>query len=275
MNPTFEYPPYAGNEPPYYVQRDANAFILSLWSMFQWHKLKLEAEAVGIYGTLGNMSTSGGIHDRDPFDDPVTILQWGFALESSYAFLHDSLVVGLNAGMASGDDAPGFGLRPAAQGAADPEPGDFDGRQYGGCLEYDGDGNCTDYDTTIENYRFDADYHVDMILFREVLGTVTDAIYVKPHITYYITEGLGVRGAVIQSFAHYASSTPGNSNILGTEADAHLFYESDDGFYAGVAYGILFPWQGLSHRPEIALSDEKYRDAKFAQTIQGIFAVLF
>jgi len=276
MNPILDYPPYSGDEPPFYVLRDANAFILSMWGMFQWHKLKLEAEAVGLYGTLGNMSTSGGIHDRDPYNDPVTIMQWGFALESSYAFLHDSLVVGFNGGMASGDDSPGWGLRPAAQGAANPDPGDFDGRQYGGCVgEFDADGNCTEYDTDITNYRFDADYHVDLILFREVLGTVTDAIYLKPHITYYITEGLGVRGAVIQSFSHYASSTPGNSNILGTEVDAHLFYESDDGFYAGIAYGILFPWQGMSHRQEVALSDEKFREAKFAQTVQGIFAVMF
>ena len=76
-------------------------------------KLKIEAEAVGIYGSIGNMSTSGGITDRDAYADPVSIMQYGFAIESSYKFLHDALVVGFDAGMASGDDAPGFGLRPA------------------------------------------------------------------------------------------------------------------------------------------------------------------
>lgn len=275
MSPSFPYGELASDQPGTYVRRDANAFILSLWGMFQWRKLKLEAEAVGMYGTIGNMSTSGGITAEDVYSDPITILQWGFALEGSYSFLHDSLIVGLNLGMASGDDAPGFGLRPAAQGATDPEPGDFDGRQYGACLEFRDDGSCARYDTDITNFKFDPDYHVDLILFREVLGTVTDAIYLKPNVTYYITEGLGVNGAVIQSFSHYASSTPGNSNLLGTELNAHLFYQSDDGFVAGLAYGILFPWQGLSHRKELALSSENFREAKFAQTVQGLFAVQF
>lgn len=275
MSPSFPYGEQPSSEPSMYVVRDANAFILSTWGMFQWRKLKIEAEAVGIYGSIGNMSTSGGISDRDAYADPVTIMQYGFALESSYKFLHDALVVGFDAGMASGDDAPGFGLRPAARGTKNPEPGDFDGRQYGGCLALADDGSCASYDVDISNFKFDPDYHVDLILFREVLGTVTDAIYLKPHISYKITDGLGIKGALVQSFAEFASSTPGNSNLLGTEADLHLYYQSEDGYYAGLAYGALFPWQGLSHRSEVALSDESLRDAKFAHTVQGIFAVQF
>jgi len=263
------------DQPADYVVRNANIFTLSLWGMFQWNKLKVEAEAVGRYGSIGNSVLAGGIGAKDPYRDPITMLQWGFALESSYKFLHDSLVVGLDGGMASGDDAPGFGIRPSSN--ANPQGGDLDGRQYGGCLEYktDGSGACAKYDVSVENYRFNPDYHIDLILFREVLGTVSDAIYVKPNLTYFITEGLGLRGAVIQSFAHYASSTPGNSNLLGTEANAFLFYQSEDGFYAGVAYGFLYPWAGMSHRKEVDLSSEALREAKFAQTIQGIFGVVY
>ena len=35
-------------------------------------------------------------------------------------------------------------------------------------------------DATIDNFRFHPDYHVDLILWRRIIGQVTDAIYVKP-----------------------------------------------------------------------------------------------
>jgi hypothetical protein len=34
-------------------------------------------------------------------------------------------------------------------------------------------------DHKITNFRFDPDYRVDMLLFREIIGTVTDALYFK------------------------------------------------------------------------------------------------
>ena len=37
-------------------------------------------------------------------------------------------------------------------------------------------------DHTVDNFRFHPDYHIDQILFREIIGTVTDAIYVRPHV---------------------------------------------------------------------------------------------
>ena len=36
-------------------------------------------------------------------------------------------------------------------------------------------------DNRIDNFRFHSDYRVDRILFREIIGTVTDAMYAKPH----------------------------------------------------------------------------------------------
>ncbi len=282
--------------PSDYVSRGASAGIGSLWARFQINKLKIEAEAVGIVGSAtGTATTSSGIStvdnrlktvvDDEVVDNALWILQGGLALESSYAFLNDQLVVGLDGGVASGDDAFGMGNRPAVKQS--PEAGDLDGQQYGDCLERgdetvtgdDGvDVNCTSVDNTITNFRFDSDYIVDMILWREILGSVTDAIYVKPHIGYYFTPQLGVRADVIYSQTIFASSAPGQQNPLGVELNARAFYANDEGFYLMPQAGFLLPLAGLNHYKDTVLSDEtspnvtsQFRNAQFAWTAQ-IFA---
>lgn len=281
-----------------YVVRNANAGIGSLWARFEWNKLKIEAEAVGIVGLIeGTATTSNGIHSvndalrtwdgNDFVDNPLWILQGGIALESSYAFLNDSLVVGFDAGIASGDDAPGFGLRSVL--VQNPRLGDFDGQQYGACLEYDANDRCTRVDNTITNFKFDPDYKVDLILFREVLGTVTDAVYAKPHVTYYITENFGVRGDILYANALFDSTPPGLESPLGVEADGTVFYGSEDGFYVMLQGGVLFPLAGLNHArdPDAPANqprgrliggqrvNERFLNAKFAYTLQALAGVQF
>ncbi|MFZ9890090.1 MAG: hypothetical protein ACO3JL_21540, partial [Myxococcota bacterium] len=284
----------------------ANAGIASTWARFEWNKLKIEAEAVGIVGLIeGTATSSNGLDavnnalrtydaESDSFvDQPLWVLQGGFALESSYAFLNDSLVVGLNGGVASGDDAPGFGLRSVL--VQNPRLGDLDGQQYGACLEFDAgpdgvvgsaDDRCIRVDNNLTNFKFDPDYQIDMILFREVLGTVTDAAYVKPHLTYYITETFGIRGDLIYSNALYDASTPGLQSPLGLEGDGTVFYGSDDGFYLMLQGGVLFPLAGLNHArdPDNASLgrlvggqrvNERFLNAQFAYTVQAYAGIQF
>ena len=273
-----------------YVVRDANAGIGSIWGLFQWDKLKIELEAVGIVGLVNGTATNSnnGLNTVDPDltttagPQPLFVLQGGAALESSYKFLNDQLVVGLDAGIASGDDAFGFGLRPVIN--QQPQAGDFDGKQYGECLETNDSGECTRVDADVTNFRFDPDYHVDLILFREILGTVTDAFYVKPNVAYYFTETLGLRGDVIYSHAIFASSTPGQQNPLGLELDVSGFYASDDGFYLMAQYGVLLPFGAFNHQVNNAgeplpingvAVDERFANAQFAQTFQLFGGVQF
>ena len=287
-NQGFDIPGYFNNTltapvaPTDYVYRGANAGIGSLWARFQIEKLKIEAEAVGVVGQVAGTSMGAGLNGNDlalrtveggdTIDNALFVLQGGFALESSYAFLNDSLVVGLDGGLASGDDAPGMGNRPGLNQT--PRTGDTEGQQYGECLEPDGS-DCTVVDNTITNFRFDSDYIVDMILWREVLGTVTDAFYVKPHIAYYFTPDLGVRADVIYSQAVFASSTPGYSNPLGVEIDLRAFYANEDGFYLMPQGGFMVPLAGLNHYKDTTLSDEKFRTAQFAWTFQLFAGVQF
>ena len=170
-----------------------------------------------------------------------------------------------------------MGLRPVIK--QKPEAGDLDGKQYGACLErgdVEVDGtDCVRVDNDVTNFRFDSDYIVDMILFREILGTVTDAFYVKPHISYAFTPDLGVRADVIYSQAIFASSTPGQQNPLGLELDAKAWYATDDGFYFMPQFGVLLPFSGLIHYKDVVLSDEKFRTAQFAWTGQLFAGVQF
>jgi uncharacterized protein (TIGR04551 family) len=300
-------PPFG---PQKYIERNANAGIASLWGRFQWQKLRIEAEAVGVIGQVdGTATTSGGLASVDTdlrtvvdgaiVDNPMFILQGGAAIESSYKFLGDALEVGLDGGLASGDDAFGMGTRPVIN--QQPKPGDLDGKQYGECLQtvaagqefvndVDGDGDvtsdsdvkdgdfvedCAVVDNNITNFRFDPDYIVDMILWREIIGTVTDAWYVKPHISYAFTPDLGVRADIIYSQAIYASSVPGLQNPLGIELDTKAWYATEDGFHLMPQLGFFLPFAGLNHFEETKLSDEKFRVAQWAWTFQLFAGVQF
>ena len=133
------------------------------WMRITMPHARFELEAVYARARVAQPSLVPGV----ALDQAATSDQFGLAFESELALGHSR--VGLDAGVASGDDAPGFGAFPAP-GAAAPKPGDLDGPQA------DPPG-----DTTVDNFRFHPDYRVDRILFREIIGTVTDAIYVRPH----------------------------------------------------------------------------------------------
>ncbi|MCP4504488.1 MAG: TIGR04551 family protein [Deltaproteobacteria bacterium] len=338
---TFDVPNYYTSTNPAdvpsiedYVKRNANAAIVSFWGRFQWDKLRVEAEAVGIFGKIDGTSTSSDGLDSAPgylryarpnalpfwqdetfcTDDscnaPLLVFQGGFALESSYSFLNDSLVIGVNAGVASGDDANGWGLRSVLN--AEPKAGDFDGRQYGVCYgemvtAADGSLICEDahfedgstmLDNSVTNFKFDPDYAIDLILFREVLGTVTNAAYLKPHVSYYLTDTIGVRGDAIYSHALLGEGTTGQSDLsgsdsfglanpMGLELDGTVFYGSDDGFYLMGQAGVLFPFSALSHARDPDDRDQgrsfenntrvdpQFLDAQIAYTFQLFAGVQF
>jgi uncharacterized protein (TIGR04551 family) len=280
--------------PEEYVKRDANAGIGSLWARFQWDKLKVEGEMVGILANVKGTSTASG-QAYDPSlrildgnggitNSELWVMQLGGAVESSYKLLNDQLTLGLDFGAASGDDAFGWGLRPVINQS--PKPGDFDGRQYGECLKHDAahavtdsDGSvvdCTQVDDNITNFKFDPDYQVDLILFREVLGTVTDALYVKPHLGYNLTDNLGARLDLIYSHAIFASSTTGQENPMGLEIDGTGYYGTEDGFYLMLQGGFLLPFGAFKQYANVGDVDlTRFGNPQFAWTFQTWAGVKF
>jgi uncharacterized protein (TIGR04551 family) len=165
--------------------------------------------------------------------------------------------------LATGDSNPGFGNRP--------------GRGTASCLR-DAGGNITacDYDGAkfapgdnvldIRNFRFNPGYRVDLVLWREILGGVTGAWYLKPSARYEIFDGLAAQLAIIYSRAMNASATPSTvNNALGMEVDAGLHYQSDDGFHMWFDVGVLQPLDGFDYPPGLATAPAPYFNASLSR----------
>ena len=197
------------------------------WLRLSGPKFRLEAEVSYLKARVDQPSLIPGT----VITVPVTSRQLGMAFQSHVVAGPTQL--GVDGGYASGDDAPGFGAFPTA-GQLAPVPGQFEGAQAN-----------PPRDRTVDNFRFHPDYRIDQILFREIIGTVTDAIYVRPHArATLLTVGSGridLLAAVIASWAVKPSSTLSGDRALGVEVDPELRYANSDGFVANFAYGLFVP----------------------------------
>lgn len=238
------YLPLAAPAPltaPQVMYRGFTATAFDAWTRLTGPWGRIELEGAVLLANVDQASLIPGVL----YNKPVKSLQIGVALESEFGAPEDRFTGGLDAGFASGDPAPGFGVRPSI-GAALPKKGDLDGAQIN-----------APSDMRIDNFRFHPDYRVDRILFREIIGTVTDAVYIRPHVRWNIvrlgTSWLTAALSGVVSFAVYGSSTPGNASPLGVELDPTLSYGSKDGFGAAIEHGVLFPLAGLNN-PDLKLN---------------------
>jgi uncharacterized protein (TIGR04551 family) len=234
-----------------WVKQRAYVNYLSLWGRFQTPHLRFETELAGVYGHAGNASNSAG--GTTP---ALALHQWGGVLRVEWDAMPSKLVIAGEAGIASGDTAPGFGNQPdrlAADASGNPilpDYGSVDGPQW----------SATDH--TISNFRFNPAYRIDLIFWREIMGQITDAWYLRPSMRWTIVPGLNFDLAAIYSQAIYAQSTPSATSVeqnplagrgtfatghkmLGAELDGTLRFDSGSGFQAWLSYGIFQPLDGL------------------------------
>jgi uncharacterized protein (TIGR04551 family) len=236
-----------------FVKRGLESVAGDLWVMVHKGGFRAELEAAMVLGDIENASTVAGVS----FRQPITSRQWGGVASLSYQLRRFPIRFRAEVGLASGDDAPGFGTRfPAGQ--VQTQPGDLDGPQLRPPV-----------DTTIDNFRFSPDYQVDLVLWRRILGQVTDAIYVKPSIRLG-PFGSGMHHAlvdiaVVDSNAMFATSTPGGNRHLGVELDLRARYRLEQGFEALLQYGVFFPGAGFAN-PTLG------RDPQPAQVLELILA---
>jgi len=222
------------------MYRGYNAGAFDGWLRVTAPKAHVEAEGAVLLASVDQPSLIPGVLLRAP----VKALQVGVALESEFGAPEDTVTGGVDAGYASGNDSPGFGVNYPLT-APPAKPGDLDGGQLAppGQMQ-------------IDNFRFHPDYRIDRILFREIIGAVTDAVYVRPHIRWNIVRlgksDLSASLAGIASFAPYAISTPGQKSPLGVELDPTLAYGARDGFGAALEHAVLFPLAGLDN-PQLGL----------------------
>ncbi len=252
---------------------NALLFIPSLWFKLGWKALTVEFEGNMLAGKLGN---AGPLRlGTTSNDQRLTILQAGWVLASQLKLYDDSLFIGFETGGATGDQA---------ELAYDPTKGGSSGLYYP-YLNYRwkfvpqpaGD-------RSLNDFHFSPEYHVDEILFRRILGTVTNAIYFKPSIAYWLDldsrreHDIGISGSIIYSIAPVPVSTPGNSMNYGVEMDVGLQYRNHrERIFAGATWGVFWPMAALS-RPIVDPSAPLWshaEDANAAQVVRTFVGIKF
>lgn len=227
-----------------FVNRSAQLFIPDLWLKFERKKFLFEVELAATAGNIQNRATDPSRQGDPAFNQSLKVMQFGGVARTEVRLVNEKLKIRGELGFASGDRAPGMGVyqeRLSNGPDGNTVRGDIDGRQFA-CQST---GGCTD--GSIRNFRFNRDYRIDLILWREILGTITDAAYFRPSIDYMLADGFHLYAALIYSRAIYAQSTPsGNRFNLGLEINAGASYETEDGFFANLTWGVLFPMSGLN-----------------------------
>jgi uncharacterized protein (TIGR04551 family) len=252
------------------LRRDANLYIPDVWLRYEERNFRVELEMAAYIGTIGNRS---GVPQSPTTADPnqeqaLDVRAFGGAAVGEYRLLNGQLNLQLELGVASGDRAPGFGAYAGRSGSGAggfTQPGDVDGPQFR-C----GNNECGD--SFIRNFRFNRAYRVDNILWRELIGTVTDAVYAKPTVRYTLAPGFDAFGSVIYSQALYAESTPSfTERPLGIETNLGARYETEDGFIARAEWSVLFPLGGLQDENEFLRPTE----LATAHAVRGVIGIRF
>lgn len=255
----------------------AFAYIPDVWLSWEYrprsrNAYKIQLEATGVFGAIEEVpnpaiasrakvectnraatSLDSCEADGGQLVEPRRrdLTQWGYALE--FSARNDKLEYGLMHGLASGDETDGFGV-------LDKTPIDPNNSR----------------DSKLTGFKFDRDYIVDLILFREIIGTVTNATYVKPWLAYNFIDQDGPDGLQEEKWgfklsgmyaqALEAKATPGNEAPLGLEFDLELYIDQKDTFRWSIAYGILFPFGAFDRLNVEETAVEK--EPGVAQTLQ-------
>ena len=226
-----------------YTNRAYKAYTPDLWLKVGYGDLLFEAEAAGQVGSL-----------RNDNGDSIDLRQFGAIGRGTFKAVEDKLRVGLEVGFASGDQWDNVvpGRTNIRNGLTLPPAGD----------------------SSWSRFVFDRDYHVDLILFRELIGAVNNAIYFKPFLSYELTDTLVMRVSNVTSVAAKPVATPGNGSMYGVEFDGDLGYEGQS-FFAGISYGVLFPLSAMSHPADLGYATGNAGDAGNAHTIQSRLVLRF
>jgi uncharacterized protein (TIGR04551 family) len=208
-----------------YVPRDTKLYTPDLWAKLGVGSLVFEGELVGQFGSIGFMSDLG-------ISGKSNIRKTGGAGRMTWKGVEGKLRLGVEGGFASGDQW-------------DNNPQGNTNIAYANLI---GDPSiCSAQHTcTLTQFMFNRDYLVDMILWRHLIGAVTNAAYAKPFLSYDLTKSIMFKVADITSFALKPVSTPGNSVMYGTEFDSDLAYYGSR-MQVGLSFGVLFPMGAMSH----------------------------
>lgn len=216
------------------VPRDAFLWYPDVWARLQWspkagHLLRVELEVALVYGDMGVTELLSRT------DTSKDVLAAGGVLQGEYRMGPTS--VGLEFGFATGDDTDGvFGVLDGSEvvDVENPSPQSLQVRNR-----------------TLTNFKFHRAYRVDHLLYREVIGAITNSIYLRPWASHdFWTKGtttIGGRIDLIYARALDEGGTPGSALDLGVEADLTAFLRLGAAFDARLVFAALFPLGGLDN----------------------------
>jgi len=254
--------------------------IPSLWFKLGWKALTVEFESTGLVGRMANAGPLR-LQEAGGGDNHLNILQLGWVLAADLHLYKDALFIGLETGGATGDQAetacqPITPLSSASSTSFGCDSNQLNPSPY---LNYRWKFVPQPLgDSSLHNFYFSPEYHVDEIFFRRIMGTITNAIYFKPSIAYWLdvaeARQLGGSLSLVYSLAPVPVSTPGNSINYGVELDLSLGYRNiTEKFYAGLIWGVFWPFAALN-RP-IELFPAGYGTATASQVLRGFLGIRF
>jgi uncharacterized protein (TIGR04551 family) len=214
------------------VRRDAFAIVGDAWARVVFGPVRLEAEVVVSHLHIDNPSPWAGVEIRTP----VTGNPFGAVVQGDWRVLDENLILGLESGVASADPSPGFPAHRAGDIPAVGRPGDVFGSQLD-----------VPRDARMDAYRFNTAYRVDLILWRTLLGGVSEAAYGKAMVSTEAIPYVKLEGSAIYSHALSAASAPGGVMPLGVEVDGAATLLIGN-FSLRTDAGVLFPLGGLGAR---------------------------
>ena len=237
------------------VQRRALLITPDVWMRVNWRTLRVELEASGTIGRFSIRDFDSELDDGQNSLNSLTsdslvdksILNFGYALEFKYGFFDDRFHIGLDQGFASGDPASPLGSDPASP------------------LNQNDNNRFT-------QFRFNPAYNVDLLLFREILGTVSNAAYFKPWAAFYFFDNFSASADIQYALAASRQSTLGNRFSYGIEMDAAArYHDAREPIFFQLQYGVLFPLGAFNRN----LAQGWREDARAVQTLQAQIGIKF
>ena len=236
-----------------------------LWFRINWRTMRIEAEAAVVVGSFRHrdlgVDRSSAEFDIDvaAADELTRVFQAGYALEFKYGLFRDRFHIGLDQGFATGDSSP---------------PNQY---TYQSPFAVSGG----DY-AQLSTFRFNPAYMQDLLLFKELLGTVANAAYVKPWAAFYFFQN-NLSARVDVEFAGAVDrrgTLAGDKSLWGLELDGAVrYHDADEPLFFQLQYGAMFPfgaWQPVVSRENANGDPVSTRlDGRAAQTIQAQLGIRF
>jgi uncharacterized protein (TIGR04551 family) len=211
-----------------------------LWAKVGVGNVLIEAEFAGQFGSADVAVAPPSATDSNFTLNHYNLRKFGGSARGTYRAFEGKLRLGVEGGFATGDSYPNIPQGATNLAYASPLGNTF--TPAGITLAPSG--------STLTQFAFNRDYQVDLILWRHLVGAVSNAAYAKPFLQYDVTRSITFKIANVTSFALKKTATPGDGRVYGTEFDGDLGY-SGNGMFIGISYGVLFPLNAMDH-PDFA-----------------------